>query len=81
MRSIRQSVFGLIVCGAAALLGCGNDFRVYPTQVMGSDGSPIYVEELLEIAEDASLTEEEQAQRLRDLGIEDEELIRAILGV
>lgn len=70
---------GTLSC--AAMIGCGNTPRVYPTQILRPDGSPIYVEDLQAIVDDGTLTDEEKAQQLRDLGIEDEELIRAILGV
>lgn len=67
--------------GCGALLGCGNTPATYPTQILKPDGAPLYVEELQAVIEDDTLTDEEKAQQIRDLGIEDEELIRAILGV
>ena len=69
---------GVWLC--AAMIGCGNTSRIYPTQILRPDGSPIYVEDLQAIIDDDTLTDPQRAQRLRDLGIEDEELIRAILG-
>jgi len=70
---------GTLSC--AAMIGCGNTPQVYPTQLLRADGSPIYVEDLQAIVDDNTLTDDEKAQRIRELGIEDEELIRAILGV
>jgi len=66
----------------AAVVGtsCGTQITTFPAQIRSSNGSPIYLEEVRAIVDDAALSLEEQRQALRDLGLEDEELIAAIVG-
>ncbi len=66
----------LLVCVG----GCGvvpaSDFS---NRLVGADGQLFVVEDLEEIANDPDLTDEEKRERFRELGIEDEELIDALL--
>jgi hypothetical protein len=73
--------WAVVLMGCGGLPGCGNSPEIYPTQILQPDGSPLYVEDVQAIINDDTLTDEEKAQQIRDLGIEDEELIRAILGL
>lgn len=65
-----------------ASCGCGViDFRreVFAGQPLNADGQPIYVDDLQAITRDSNLSDEEMADALRDLGIENEALIAAII--
>ena len=65
----------LFVCGA-----CGTPLDTqYPNRSIGSGGQQFTLDELEDIANDTELSEEEKRQQFRDLGIEDEELIDALL--
>jgi len=62
------------------LAGCGTQVTTFPAQIRAADGTPIYLEDVRAIVDDASLSVEQQRQALRDLGMEDEGLITAIVG-
>jgi len=68
----------------AALLGlawgCGTQRTSFPNQLHAADGTPIRFEDLQAIVTDNQLTDDEKRQQMRDLGIEDEQLIDALLG-
>lgn len=78
MRSCGCSVLVSLILTLAG--GCGAQVTTFQARIRAADGSPIYVEDILAITEDTNLTTEEQRQALRDLGLEDEELITALLG-
>lgn len=67
---------------APALGGCGVftarnlDFKNAET---GEDGQVYVLDDLTKIANDDELTDDEKRQAFRDLGIEDEDLIDALL--
>ena len=63
-----------------ALPGCGamNDID-FPNRLVGADGQLFTVEDLEEIANDTSTTDDEKREAFRALGIEDEKLIEALL--
>lgn len=64
------------------LCGCGSFEPItFPRQLTGIDGQVITVEDLEAIANDPDLTDDEKRQDFRDLGIEDERLIDALLGL
>ncbi len=66
----------------AALAGCGSLIDVeFSNRLVGTDGQLFSVEDLTNIAEDADLSEDGKRQEFRDLGIEDEELINALLDL
>ncbi len=61
-------------------VGCvSNNSTDFPNRLVGADGQLFTVEELEEIANDPDLSEEEKREAYRELGIEDEELIDALL--
>ena len=74
-----------LLLGLIALipLDCGSLVKQpgFPTSVLGSDGQAIILDDLQAIANDASLSDDEKRDQLRALGIEDEELIDALLGL
>jgi len=71
---IGLSVFAWLCCG------CGNAVQIdFPNRLIGADGQLVVLEDIEEIAQDPDLTDDQRRQRLRDLGIEDEELIEALL--
>ncbi|HRX85296.1 MAG TPA: hypothetical protein P5572_09790 [Phycisphaerae bacterium] len=78
--SIQLWLAALII--APALGGCGvfsarnPDFRNAET---GEDGQIYVLDDLEAIANDTTLTDDEKRQAFRDLGIEDEDLIDALL--
>ena len=52
----------------------------FPEAYIGADGQEIVLDKVSEIVSDAGLDEDEKRQELRDLGIEDEDLIDALLA-
>ena len=62
--------------------GCGiNVTTNFPHRLIGADGQPFVLEDLEEIANDPNLTDDEKREQFRELGIEDEELIDALLAL
>jgi len=53
---------------------------VYFHALLGPEGQPILLEEVVDIVGDSDLTDDEKREELRELGIKDEELIDALLG-
>lgn len=70
------SLLGLSGCGSVVAT---ND--VFPERLRGADGQVFFFEDLQDIAADTELTDEEKRQALRELGIEDPDLIDAFLGL
>ena len=54
---------------------------VSPNRLIGADGQRFVLDDLREIANDDSLTEDEKIDAFRELGIEDEKLIEALLDL
>ena len=52
----------------------------FPDAVVGADGQEIVLDNVREILDDDSLDTDARRQALRDLGIEDEDLIDALLA-
>lgn len=78
---LRTSYLAIIL--SSALLGaCGtiptNDFE---NRLLGADGQQFFLEDLEDIANNPGMTEEQRREAFRDLGIEDEELIDALLDL
>ena len=74
----------LLALGAVALAGCGTGITSdYPKRLVGVDGQFFVLEDLEDIADipDADVDDEGKRDLFRDLGIEDEELIDALLGL
>jgi len=72
-----------VIVIALALLsgsGCGTAIlRDYPNRVIGADGQRIVLDDIQAIVDDPSLLADEKRQQLRELGLEDEMLIDALL--
>ena len=70
----------VLAVSAMTLAGCGalppGDF---PNQAIGVAGRPLVLEEIEQIVSDPNLGDEEKRLQLRELGIEDEKLIEALL--
>lgn len=72
----------IIVMVVAPLLcnGCGTAVTTeFANAVSGTGGRPIVLEDIQAIVDNPNLADEEKRSQLRDLGIEDEELIEALL--
>ena len=69
-----------IVFAAVAWGGCGNNVpTVFPHSLLGADGRAIVLDDLEAIVDDDDLTDDEKRSQLRELGLQDEELIDALL--
>jgi hypothetical protein len=69
---------------AGTLLGCGSSIMnplSLPNRLYGKDGQVLYLDDLEDIANDPALTDEEKKQAFRELGIEDERLVEALLDL
>ena len=67
----------------AAVGGCGvltTARTLFPEHVTDATGSPLYLEDLRAIVDDADLLDDEKAAALRELGLENEEIIDAIIA-
>jgi predicted small lipoprotein YifL len=77
-----MKILGTIVRAVllAGLAGCGSGApTTFPHQLVAADGRPIVLDEVETIVNDTALSEDEKREQLRELGIEDEELIDALL--
>jgi len=77
-----MKILGTIVRAVllAGLAGCGSGApTTFPHQLVGANGQPIVLDDVESIVNDTSLSEDEKREQLRELGIEDEELIDALL--
>lgn len=74
----------LVGAGCAVTSGCGilNLQRTsFPFAATGDDGTGLFLEDIQDIVVDPNLTTEEKRDALRDdLGIEDEDLLDALLA-
>ena len=66
---------------ALTLLGaCGTiNIAEYANSLIGADGQPIFLDDIRAITSDGALSDEQQRTQLRDLGLEDEKLIDALV--
>ena len=75
-----RTTYLAIVLSSALLGACGtiptNDFA---NRLIGVDGQEFFLEDLEDIADNPRMTEEQKRDAFHDLGIEDEELIDALL--
>lgn len=76
-------LLGLLMTICPVLLaGCGVGLQPeYPNRITDAEGQTIVLDDIEAIVNHATLTEAEKRDRLRDLGLEDEELIDALLGL
>ena len=62
--------------------GCGSvDLTAYPNAVLAATGRPLLLVDIELIVDDATLSDDEKRAMLRDLGLEDEKLIKALLAL
>lgn len=66
------------VC-SVVLAGCRSGVTDFPNRLVGAGGQLFTVQDLEAIAGDSGLTDDQKRQAFRDLGIEDEKLISALL--
>ncbi len=70
----------ILVLAAIILAGCGAPATTeYPDALIGPDGQPILLDDVDAIVDDDDLSDVEKREQLRELGIEDEKLIDALL--
>jgi len=75
-------VLGTIVRAVllAGLAGCGSGApTTFPNQLVDAAGQPIVLDDVETIVNNTDLSDDEKREQLRELGIEDEELINALL--
>lgn len=78
MRSALVLLCLALLCVAPS--GCGvTGPTEYPNALTNSDGEPIYFDDISDILSDTDLSDDEMKEALRDLGIEDEDLIDALV--
>jgi len=65
------------------LSGCGLSLNEteYPNRLIGANGQLFTVEDLEDIANDPDLSEDEKRDAFEELGIEDQDLIDALLDL
>ena len=72
----------LLLLAALAIGGCGAIVMTdHPNRFIGVDGQEFYLEDLEEIAGNENLTDDEKRERFRELGIQDDDLIEALLAL
>ena len=76
--SLGVTLLAMPSCLAA---GCGLGTVEYANRLIGADGQLFTVEDLEAISNDSDLTDDEKRQAFRDLGIEDEKVIDALLAL
>jgi hypothetical protein len=80
LSGIRCGVGRLSFMALLAVAGCGAlGSTEFANRLIGADGQEFVLEELEQIANDNSLSNDEKRERFRELGIEDEDLIDALL--
>ena len=70
-----------IVLVALLAQGCGTGMvSQFPNRLIGADGQLIVREDVEAITSDSDLTDDERREALRNLGLEDETLIDALIS-
>jgi len=70
----------VVLAGLVALGGCGSAPQTdFPAALRGPDGEVILFDDVSAILGNDDLTEDEKRNALRELGLEDERLIDALL--
>jgi hypothetical protein len=84
-RGVVAGLLAVLVVGFATTTGCGilNAKRTsFPYAGLGDEGEGLFLDDIEEIVQDTELTTDEMREALRnDLGIEDEDLLDALLGL
>ncbi len=78
-----MKVFGALMICLAALFPCGCGAVItteFPNRLIGADGQDIILEDIETIIIEPNLSDGERRFQLRELGIEDEALIEALLA-
>lgn len=79
-RSRAGLCFMLACAGVGVPPGCGVPTTTsFPHALTNEDGETILLEDVEEIVEDNELSDDDKREALRDLGLEDEKLIDALL--
>lgn len=77
MAAVRVRVIAMLL---PLLAGCGAELVTpYPDALVGAEGQAIVLEDVEAVTSNPNLTDDQKRERLRDLGIEDEKLIDALL--
>jgi len=77
MRIVRSGFLGLVLSVAA---GCGSGApATFPHQLLAADGHAILLDDVKVIVNNTDLTDDDKRAQLRDLGLDDEKLIDALL--
>ena len=77
-----MKIVGFFIVGVifAGITGCGSGApTTFPNQLVDAEGVPILLDDIEATVNDSNLNEDEKRAQLRELGIEDEELIDALL--
>ena len=77
---MKRLLCSLLLSLALVPAGCGSvPTTLFASRLLDGDGNPIVLENVLDIVGDDGLSEEEQREALRHLGIDDEKLIDGLL--
>ena len=71
-----------LAVAAVLLVGCGVltlHRTTFSNQALGGEGQGYTLDDIHKIVDDAGLTDEQKREALRELGIEDEDLLDALL--
>lgn len=72
---------GMAALALAAVCGCGVvtlERENFPAAAIGAEGERFFYDDIQAIQDDATLSAEAKREALRDLGIEDEDLLDAL---
>ncbi|MCH7808032.1 MAG: hypothetical protein IIB60_02300 [Planctomycetes bacterium] len=80
---MRRIGVNLITCGLLFGGGCGvaSVMTDFPNRLVGAQGQEFVLEDLEAIATHPNMSDDRKRDRFRELGIEDEKLIDALLGL
>ena len=79
---MRKTIAACLIGMSLALGSCGASITAdFANQIVGADGQPLVLDDLAQIANDSSLSIEEKRQAFREMGIENEKLIDALLDL
>ena len=80
---MRRFVLNLFVLGLLLGDGCGvaSVMTDFPNRLIGAEGQEFVLEDLEAITNHPSMSDDQKREQFRDLGIEDEKLMDALLGL